>query len=193
MELQRRSSGVAKAGLTTGIIGTAVGALNSLALLGQGAAGIARMGVSENAGVCTEDHMVNRYELSLLQKIAEKDSQLMLKDAVTDQDKKMLEVYRYIDGQLKDVRSELSRQAVINQQVVDSFEMADKNLQCCCDRLQVQIEREADRRKCDDDIIVAYANGTFYPKSVADVTVGTTSTQQRVYNPLPRRAECNMG
>ena len=37
MELERRSSGVAKAGLATGITGTALGGLNALTLLGMGA------------------------------------------------------------------------------------------------------------------------------------------------------------
>lgn len=37
MELERRSSGVAKAGLATGITGAALGGLNSLTLLGMGA------------------------------------------------------------------------------------------------------------------------------------------------------------
>lgn len=37
MELQKRSSGVAKGGLATGITGTALGGLNTLTLLGMGA------------------------------------------------------------------------------------------------------------------------------------------------------------
>lgn len=40
MELERRSSGVAKAGLTTGIIGTSLG---TLGVLGAGANGIGNL------------------------------------------------------------------------------------------------------------------------------------------------------
>lgn len=236
MDLQRRSSGVAKGGLTTGIIGTSLGAL---ALMGNGANAVGR--AVDNAGWngnwngpwgwngnwgcgsgmwggypqtvvvnanddnnrrggryynedgCSENHLVNRYELGLQQQIAEKDSQIALRDANTYNDQKSLEMYKYIDGQLKDIRGELSRQAVINQQTADSFVMAQKDLQCCCDKLEVQIARERDERRCNDNIIVTYANATFYPKMVADVTVGTTTTAQSTYNPLPCNSGCNCG
>jgi hypothetical protein len=46
------------------------------------------------------------------------------------------------------------------------------------------IQLEAERRCCADNKIVNYANSTFYPIQVADVTVGTTSTAKSVYNPL---------
>ena len=89
MELERRSSGVAKAGLTTGIIGTSLG---TLGVLGAGANGIGNLLFGRNnqpvvvmdnggypaGGCCSEDHYVNRYELELQQKIAEKDSQIAL-------------------------------------------------------------------------------------------------------------------
>ena len=50
----------------------------------------------------------------------------------------------------------------------------------------IALERE--HRECADNKIVNYANSTFYPKYVADITVGTGTTQQSVYNPL-----CNCG
>ena len=37
----------------------------------------------------------------------------------------------------------------------------------------------------DGEATAMYANATFYPKSVADVTVGTTTTAQTLYNPIP--------
>jgi hypothetical protein len=49
---------------------------------------------------------------------------------------------------------------------------------------QSGIALEAERRCCADNKIVNYVNGTFYPISVADVTVGTTATSREVYNPL---------
>lgn len=254
MELQRRSSGVAKGGLTTGIIGSALGLLNSAALMGNSANAAARNnGTTEvitpagpwgwgnsvgpwfggygswggawgnpwfgqapqtvvvnsnedrdsnrdrngygcgryGEGNCSEDHFVNRYELGLQQQLAEKDSQIALRDANTYNDQKMLEMYKYIDGQLKDVRSELSRQAVINQKTEDSFALVAKDVQCCCDRLEVQIARERDERKCADNSIITYTNATFYPKMVADVTTGTTTTAQNTYNPLPCSGGCS--
>ena len=58
--------------------------------------------------------------------------------------------------------------------------------------LEGMICRERDDRKCADNTIVTYVNATFYPKQVADVTVGTTSTPQTVYNPLPA-SNCGCG
>ena len=46
------------------------------------------------------------------------------------------------------------------------------------------INLEAERRCCNDSKIVNYSNLMFYPVSVGDVTVGTTSTQRAVFNPL---------
>lgn len=197
MELERRrSSGTAKAGLATGVVGTSLGALNTLTLLGSGAAMLGGLGrsnqpvvVMENGGYpaggcCSEDHYVNRYELELQQKIAEKDSQIALRDANTYNDQKMLEMYKYVDGRFREFEVEIAKQAVTNQQTADSFVLAQKDLQCCCDKLQIQIDREKDERKCADNTIVTYVNGMFYPIQKADITVGTTSTARTVYNPL---------
>lgn len=48
LERRRRSSGTAKAGLATGIVGSSLGALNSIALMGAGIGAAARNG--ENCG-----------------------------------------------------------------------------------------------------------------------------------------------
>lgn len=196
MELQRRSSGVAKGGLTTGIIGTALGALNSVALMngGNGFGGYGYGRVNQPVilegngypagGCCSEDHYVNRYELELQQQIAEKDSQIALRDANTYNDQKAIEMYKYVDGRFQEFERELARQAVVNQKTEDSFALVAKDVQCCCDKLQIQIDRERDERKCADNTIITYANGMFYPIQKADLTVGTTSTARAVYNPL---------
>lgn len=212
MEFKSRgSSGVAKAGLTTGIIGTS---LATLGILGGGAGALAgltgnrsgetvvvpmNMGGCWNNGYgynngcgcgCSEDHFVNRYELSLQQQIAEKDSQIALRDANTYMDQKTLELYKYFDGEIKDVRAELSRQAVINQKTEDSFVLAKQDLDCCCKRLQDAICDERQARRCADNQIINYTNATFYPKQVANVTTGTTTTAQVLYNPLPQDNDC---
>lgn len=232
MELERRgrSSGVAKGGLATGIVGTSLGALNSLALMGgaganalgrvvenvgwnngwnngwgpfpqtvvintneDGNRGYGRNGYYDGEGGCSENHVVNRYELGLQQKIAEQGSQIALRDANTYGDQKMLEMYKYIDGQLKDIRNELCRQAVVNQKTEDSFALVKQDLDCCCRRLEDQICDEKRERKCADNQIITYTNASFYPKQVADVTTGTTTTPQMLYNPLPQDNGCCCG
>lgn len=202
MELERRSSGVAKAGLTTGIIGTSLGALG---VLGAGANGIGNLFGRSNqpmivmdanngypvGGCCSEDHYVNRYELDLQQQNAAKDSEIALLKANTYNDQKSLELYKYIDGRFQEFERELARQAVVNQKTEDSFALVAKDVQCCCDKLQVQIDRERDDRKCADNTIITYVNGTFYPIQKADITTGTTTTAVQTYNPLPCNSGCN--
>jgi hypothetical protein len=76
-------------------------------------------------------------------------------------------------------------QAVTNQKTADSFALASADLAAVKQDLGHRIAMEAERRCCADNAIVNYANATFYPKMVADVTVGTTTTAQTLYNPIP--------
>lgn len=46
------------------------------------------------------------------------------------------------------------------------------------------IALEKERRECNDGKIVNYVNSTFVPKYVAEMTVGTGTTQQSIFNPL---------
>ena len=183
----------ANAGMATGITALGIEALGLLnngglgGLLGgnrtadNGMAAIlgAALANSGNANCCNEDHNVNRYEAAQAARIAELETEVKLRDANIYTDQKSLALYQYIDGQLKDIRNELCRQAVVNQQTADSFRLVEKDLQ-----------RERDERCCGDNAIINYANATFYPKMVADVTTGTTTTAQSLYNPLPNCGWC---
>lgn len=220
MELERRSSGVAKGGLATGIVGTSLG---TLALLGQGGSLLGNLfnrgnnngccetvvpvavpmpmngwgwggcnggRYSDGGNCCSDNVLVNRYELSLQQQIAEKDSQIALRDANTYSDQKALQMYQYVDGRLRDIEQEICAQKVENQATRDSFQLVRQESQCCCDKLNMAIDRERDERKCADNTIVTYANATFYPKQVADITTAATNTPQSTYNPLPCPCSC---
>ena len=123
--------------------------------------------------------MVTRFDMAVQQELAAKDSKIALLEANIYGDQKLLEVYKYVDGELKDIRAELGRQAVINERTSNSIIAVQSN-----------VEREAERRCCADNSIITYVNATFYPKMVADVTTGTTTTAQTLYNPLPI---CNCG
>lgn len=191
--MEYASKGVAAGGLTTGIIGTALGALNSLGLFGGTATGL--LGGANpvvNGAVCSDNMPVSRYELQQEQKIAELQSQIALRDANTYNDQKTLELYRYIDGQMNNIQTRLAEQAVQNQSTRDSFQILQERLDCTKNELCAAITAERQARKCADDTIVTYANATFYPKQVADVSVGTTTTAQPTYNPLPV-CNCNAG
>lgn len=160
------SKNVGNAALTTGIIGTAgvgLGLINNL-LGGMGAP----------RGGCPEGHPIDRYTLNLEQQLQDAKTQIALRDAAVYTDQKSLELYKDINGRLRDIESVIAQQAVTNQANKDSFQI-----------LNERICGEEKARKCADNSIVNYVNATFYPKLVADVTVGTTTTAQTLYNPLP--------
>lgn len=198
MELQKRSSGVAKGGLATGITGTALGGLNTLTLLGMGANALGGFGRNNQpvvvmgngdypaGGCCSEDHYVNRYELELQQKIAEKDSQIALRDANTYNDQKNLEMYKYVDSRFREFEQAFAAQAVNNQKTADDVARVQANLDCCCKELRDKICDERRERRCNDNLIVTYANATFYSKLIANITAGTTTTPQPTFNPIPQ-------
>ena len=179
------SKGVAGAGLGLGIAGTALGVLSGG--LGNVLGGLTGMNAAPACAVaqCSENMLVNRYEAGQQARISELETEVKLRDANTYTDQKILATYQYIDGQLREVRDTLCRQAVHNQRTEDSFALAQQDLAAVKSNLESQIKLEAERRCCADNAIVNYSNATFYPKMVADVTVGTTTTAQTLYNPIP--------
>lgn len=180
------SRGVGGAALGTGIAGLSLGVLNAM---GNGVLpGL--FGNCNAAAACSENMPVSRYELGLEQANAAKDAEISLLKANTYGDQKLLEVYRYFDGQLREVRDTLCAQAVTNQKTADSFALASADLAAVKSDLCNRIQLEAERRCCADNAIVNYSNATFYPKMVADVTVGTTTTAQTLYNPIPDCGGC---
>ena len=143
-------------------------------------------GRQQEQPTCSENMPVSRYELDREQKLAAKDAEIALLKANTYNDQKMLDVYAYIDGQLKDVREALCKQAVHNQRTEDSFTLVKQDVDCIRKEALDAVKMEAERRCCGDNAIVTYVNATFYPKQVADVTTGTATTAQTLYNPLPK-------
>lgn len=173
-----------------GIIGTALG---GLAVAGNGLLGGLNMGGTRNVngeGCCSENHLVNRYEAAQAARIAELETEKKLRDANIYSDQKSLELYKYIDGRLRGIEDKICDQAVVNQRTADSFALAQADLAAVKADLQGQIKMEAERRCCADNSIITYANATFYSKQVADVTVGTATTAQTLYNPIPKCGGC---
>ena len=119
------------------------------------------------------------------------EADVALRDANTYGDQKLLEMYKYIDGQLKEIRGTICQQAVHNQRTEDSFTLVRQDVASVKQECMSAVAQEAERRCCGDNSIVTYANATFYPKQVADVTTGTATTAQTLYNPLPKCGCCN--
>ena len=210
--MEYASKGLAGTALGFGIGGAALGLANGglgnlLGGLGQNtrtaaadaavaatpamAAIAAALAARQQEPTCSENMPVSRYELEREQKLAAKDSEIALLKANTYNDSKMLEVYGYIDGQLKDIRDTLCKQAVHNQRTEDSFTLVKQDVESVRKEALDAVKMEAERRCCGDNSIVTYVNATFYPKQVADVTTGTATTAQSLYNPIPKCGCCN--
>lgn len=99
------SKGVAGTGLGLGIAGTALGLMNG---------GLGNIfGNGCNVG-CSENTMVNRYELDQTSKIAKLESDIALRDANIYNDQKLLELYKYVDGKFAGIEHEICDQKVYN-------------------------------------------------------------------------------
>lgn len=199
VEKDYASKGVAGAGLGTGIAGLSLGVLNAMGGLGALAMGNRNQSVpvvpatpygwggwNGYGGCCSDNMPVTRYDMDKEQENAAKDAEIALLKATIHNDQKSLELYAYIDKQLKEVREALCSQAVHNQRTEDSFALVRQDVESVRSELSKDIKIEAERRCCGDNAIVTYANATFYPKMVADVTTGTGTTAQTLYNPLPK-------
>lgn len=99
------SKGVAGSGLGLGIAGTALGVLNG------GLGNI--LGGFNNCG-CSENMMVNRYELNQENRIAKLETEVALRDANIFTDQKIAEVYERLDNKIRGVEAGLNAQAVYN-------------------------------------------------------------------------------
>lgn len=119
-EFMAASRGVGAAGLTTGIIGTALGVLNGGIPNLLGGMGMGYNGCNGwNRGMpvvadCSDNQLINRYEAGMAAKISSLENEVKLRDANTYTDQKLLELYKYFDGKLEHVDRKLCDQAVWN-------------------------------------------------------------------------------
>lgn len=113
------SNAKANAALTTGIIGTSG---FGLALL-NGLGGI----LGGAKPVCSEEHVVNRYEAAQSARIAELETEVKLRDANIYTDQKMLELYKYFEGENRSIRTEFgeykAQQGVINANLMTGVDV----------------------------------------------------------------------
>lgn len=100
------SKGVAGSGLGLGIAGTALGLLNG------GLGNI--LGTGYNNCGCSENMMINRYELNQENKIAKLETEVALRDANIFTDQKIADVYERLDAKIRNVEAGINAQAVYN-------------------------------------------------------------------------------
>lgn len=117
MELNYASNAKANAGLATGIIGTALGALNAtggniLGGLMGGCNGCTHTGVCGSG--CSENNLINRYEASQQARIAELETEVKLRDANFYTLSEMGKFRDYVDSKFDRVEAQLCQQASYN-------------------------------------------------------------------------------
>ena len=100
------SKGVAGSGLGLGIAGTALGVLSG---------GLGNLfGTGYNNCGCSENMMVNRYELNQENRIAKLETEVALRDANIFTDQKIADVYERLDTKIRGLEAGLNAQAVYN-------------------------------------------------------------------------------
>lgn len=167
-----------------GSIGGYIGAVPVLANLLGGITGGAGMW-NGCAGGCSENMPATRYDMARQKELLDAQAEISYlrgRDAAKTDASNLRD---YFDAQMLAFRDKLCEQAIHNQKAEDGFAMVRQDLAAVRKELHGEIKREAERRCCADNAIVNYANATFYPKLVADVTAGTTTTAQTLYNPIP--------
>lgn len=115
MEIENKyaSKGVAGAGLGLGIAGTALGVLNG------GLGNILGGGWNANANCgCSENMLVNRYELDMKQELSAKDAKIGLLESNIYTDQKITDTYAALNGQINalaaEVRANKDAQTAVN-------------------------------------------------------------------------------
>jgi hypothetical protein len=109
--MEYASRGVANAGLTTGIIGSALGAMNSGILPNLFGGG--------NCG-CSENMAVNRYEMTMSQQLAQKDMEISYWRGQDETNRKISDAYAKLEGRINAVDAKVDRnrdeQCAVNMQ-----------------------------------------------------------------------------
>ncbi len=163
-----------------GILGW--GRNNGNAGIGEAMGAIAGAMIAQG-GCRSHGDAVTRHELEQEKELAAKDSEIALLKSERFTDAKILEASNVLLGRIQSIEARLGAIDVQNQATQDAIVQVKSDL---CMRLA----NEADKRECNDNAIVNYVNATFYPKMVADVTTGATTTAQNTYNPIPN-CGCN--
>lgn len=138
-----------------------------------------------NRGGCASpmDMPVSRYEMSMQQALAAKDSEIMELKANIFTDTKIADVYERLSNRIGAAEAILAQQAIRNQGFTDAFRELQKDI-------DYKVALEAERRQCADCKIVDYANSTFATKLVTEYGAGTASAPLPTYNPLDCGSRC---
>lgn len=154
--MEYASKGVANTALGFGIAGLAANFLNG------GLGNVLGMGNNCNGGVyaaggcCSENNVVNRYELNMVQENSSLKSENALLRADKYTDEKIIEAYKDLAGQINALKETVHvntcNQAVTNQKLADNITFVDSKF--------IGVEKDIIQAKND---VLCYVNGTFVP------------------------------
>lgn len=181
------SKGVAGSALGLGIAGTALALLNGNGLFGWGKARNEDMYLERKECQDYVD-LTKEFYAGRIQSIRDSANVFYNMEAkLNDSAFRLYKSQRDNYDVLADRIAKLETKASITDAVEP---WRDQVLQMKINSVAGLVDLEAQKRSCSDNILVNYMNSTFYPKSIADVTVGTTTTKEQVYNPLK---QCGCG
>lgn len=181
------SKGVAGSALGLGIAGTALALLNGNGLFGWGKARNEDMYLERKECQDYVD-LTKEFYAGRIQSIRDSaDAFYNMEAKLNDSAFRLYKSQRDNYDVLADRIAKLETKASITDAVEP---WRDQVLQMKINSVAGLVDIEAQKRCCSDNILVNYMNSTFYPKSIADVTVGTTTTKEQVYNPLK---QCGCG
>lgn len=181
------SKGVAGTALGLGISGTALALLNGNGLFGWGKARNEDMYLERKECQDYVD-LTKEFYAGRIQSIRDSaDVFYNMEAKLNDSAFRLYKSQRDNYDVLADRIAKLETKASITDAVEP---WRDQVLQMKINSVAGLVDLEAQKRSCSDNILVNYMNSTFYPKSIADVTVGTTTTKEQVYNPLK---QCGCG
>lgn len=181
------SKGVAGTALGLGITGTALALLNGNGLFGWGKARNEDMYLERKECQDYVD-LTKEFYAGRIQSIRDSaDVFYNMEAKLNDSAFRLYKSQRDNYDVLADRIAKLETKASITDAVEP---WRDQVLQMKINSVAGLVDLEAQKRSCSDNILVNYMNSTFYPKSIADVTVGTTTTKEQVYNPLK---QCGCG
>lgn len=159
--MEYASNGKANAGLTTGIIGTA---LAGLLWANGGTGGLGGiLGGRPNGTGC--------YSQSYDGKISQLESEIAFLRSENYADKVANEVYRSLEGKI-DANLEklygfvidLDKRTALNAQgLAYENQLTNQKIDCCCDKANMQIAFNRQLSEIADANILSYVNGTFVP------------------------------
>jgi hypothetical protein len=162
------SSGVAKAGLTLGIIGTALAS----GIVGNVGGWNVGSGLFGNNGNVVARNQDQQSEIAALESVIAELKSMRYTDYVgMDLYKNIVQVSKEDDAKIGAVQKELlqyvielDKQNALNKQASDyQFMIMNNKIDCCCDKANMTAEFNQKINALADASILSYVNSTFIP------------------------------